>query len=181
MPHPLQRRLSPDGTASGADRVGTPAYMSPEQLRGETLTAASDVWALALLLWEMAAQTKPWAAGATGDADVAERLRMVAAAGAEVALAEEWGYPAGYAEAIRAGTRFLVSSCSSPRPSFSPSADSRVQSYSRSLLVQMKEEGCKGSAGREGSEGEGQQGRGNREGSWERKQPSLAAHRSSTR
>ncbi len=32
--------------------VGTPAYMAPEQATGSTLTAASDVYALGLVLWE---------------------------------------------------------------------------------------------------------------------------------
>ena len=114
-----QRRLSAaDGAVSGADRVGTPAYMSPEQMRGEALTAASDVWALALLLWELAAEAKPWADGGGGGPGVAEMLLRVAAAGAEVRLPEEWGYPAGYAEAVRAGTRFQVTRCGRVRRPF---------------------------------------------------------------
>lgn len=33
--------------------VGTPAYMSPEQCRGETLTPASDIYALGVILFEI--------------------------------------------------------------------------------------------------------------------------------
>jgi serine/threonine protein kinase len=41
--------LAPSGGVAG-----TPAYMAPEQARGERATAASDVFALGLILFEMA-------------------------------------------------------------------------------------------------------------------------------
>lgn len=43
---------SSDVTADGV-LVGTPRYMSPEQIRGKTLTAASDVYSLGLVAYEM--------------------------------------------------------------------------------------------------------------------------------
>ncbi|HWO25549.1 MAG TPA: serine/threonine-protein kinase [Kofleriaceae bacterium] len=42
--------------------AGTPAYMAPEQWRGEDATAASDLWAIGVILYRLLAGTPPFAA-----------------------------------------------------------------------------------------------------------------------
>lgn len=46
-------------TMTGA-AIGTPAYMSPEQIDGATANARSDVYSLGLVSWEMLTGERPW-------------------------------------------------------------------------------------------------------------------------
>ncbi len=54
---PLDSAL--DLTATGAT-IGTPSYLSPEQLEGRAATPASDLWAVGVVLYEALAGSKPF-------------------------------------------------------------------------------------------------------------------------
>ena len=93
--------------------------MSPEQMQAADLTAASDVWALALLLWEMMTESKPW----EGVYNSFEHLKQATLyQGVRVPMPLSCGkYPASYTRNIHSGMRAMVRIESTPPPYLPPS------------------------------------------------------------
>ncbi|MCU0659212.1 MAG: serine/threonine protein kinase [Polyangiaceae bacterium] len=62
QPCPLEHREGEDGPAfSVAGRFAlSPMYLAPEQVQGKPATMRSDLWSLALVLYEALAGRKPW-------------------------------------------------------------------------------------------------------------------------
>jgi WD40 repeat protein/serine/threonine protein kinase len=54
--------------------AGSPAYMSPEQIRGEELTPRSDIYAVGIIIYEMLTGTHPFA-GVTLSSMITKQLR----------------------------------------------------------------------------------------------------------
>jgi serine/threonine protein kinase len=85
--------------------MGSPPYLAPEQARGETAGAATDVWGIGVTLYEAATGTRPFPDARPKRYPQGERRAS--------AVAEGRRAPAAFAR--------LVDACLAPDPSERPS------------------------------------------------------------
>ena len=104
--------LATEHTATGITK-GTPAYMSPEQLRGEPVGPASDLFSFGVLFSELLTG-RPLFRGRTS----AELMINIAAVGG---FLRDPSFPPGVEEALP-GARALVRACLAPDPSHRPAS-----------------------------------------------------------
>lgn len=57
----IARGTGTDSLTMTGTAIGTPAYMSPEQIDGHAVDHRSDLYSLGLIGWEMLTGTQPWA------------------------------------------------------------------------------------------------------------------------
>ncbi len=71
----VARSLASTGLTQSGAVVGTPDYLSPEQARGDTIDARSDLYALGLILYEMLTGTMPFQGGTISEILAQRMLR----------------------------------------------------------------------------------------------------------
>jgi protein kinase-like protein len=92
----------PDNLSQTGDMVGTPAYMSPEQLRGRWIDARADQFSFCVALWEALYGDRPFLHPRPGTGPPL-RARLDAIAAGPIRLPPRPGRPAWLAEVLARG------------------------------------------------------------------------------
>jgi eukaryotic-like serine/threonine-protein kinase len=68
----IARSRDESGMTQAGAVLGTPRYMSPEQLTGEEVDLRADLFSLGVMLFELACGTRPWAGGSAVEIAIAQ-------------------------------------------------------------------------------------------------------------
>jgi serine/threonine protein kinase len=77
--------------------IGTTLWMAPEMLAGQAYDASADVYSYAIVLWEVAAQARPW--DEVNDTFLRDALLALIDGGQRPAVEVDW--PADYVRVMR--------------------------------------------------------------------------------
>ena len=92
-------RAGPDATITASGTiVGTPAYMAPEQIRGEAVDARTDIFSLAVMCYEMLTGRLPFGSGSFVDVAVRQT--------SETPAIDLHGVPQAVREVLRRGLAY---------------------------------------------------------------------------
>ena len=94
--------------------AGTPAYMPFEQLAGKELSSRTDVWAFAMVLWEIMMEQLPWNGAFTDMGQLKEAIVRGDRPPMHRHVTEL--FPAPYCAMITAGMQFEVTATAPPSP-----------------------------------------------------------------